>query len=196
MEDNLCTHVGFALRQLQHPEVAPEQRKAAEQWLMAFRNSDGAWQFGLAVLTDPTAASDLHLFAGQCLKHKLCLQGHLLSQQQLQQLVSQLLHQLSCASKPASALLYQTCLALCTAAFLLPGWTNFVQSVHASICFDKEVVILRVLAEEAAGSLRHIAVPGVRMFHPAYSTVLPGVLHMLSTHSNHSHGFILCWLPA
>jgi hypothetical protein len=147
-----------AIAALQQP--GPTQR-AAEGWLLAYRQSSEAWGFCLEALQPASRLpADVQLFAAQMLRFKLA--HHALDAAHMTQLREHLLHLLSPSAPPMAApLVAQLCLCLCVIILLLPAWQDAVAVVCAQLPPPTAIQLLEQLAEEAAGDMRQVSPPSV-----------------------------------
>jgi hypothetical protein len=145
--------------------------KAAEQLLLRFRSSEAAWAACLQALKTPNTPAEVLLFAAQTLKCKVNECGAGVQSVHLQQLLVELLSQLS-ENRLPSQLVRQLCLTIAGLAALLPGWDGLMDAVQAKLPVQHAVELLQTVAEEGSSDWHHVILPGTsfnmfqhRQFH-------------------------------
>eukprot|EP00775_Hariotina_reticulata_P011810 gene11810-11954_t len=134
--------------------------KAAEQLLLRFRSSEGAWTACLQAFRTANTPAEVLLFAAQTLKCKVNESGAGVPPVHLHQLLDELLVQLSVSSLP-SQLVRQLCLTAAGLAALLPGWGSLIDAVKGKLPLPHAVELLQAIAEEGGSEWHHVILPGL-----------------------------------
>lgn len=139
-----------AVHALSSSDTNPNDRKAAEQWLLAFQKSDESWNVAKHVLSNGNYGQEVQTFAAQALKTKarMCRSASIDVCRHLQQ---DLVHLMRDNAQLAVQPLRQVVLALVSVTLpLVNDLPSLVQQLSQLLPLKQCLLFLETLADEAS----------------------------------------------
>lgn len=172
MDQHFCA----AVQALTSPSSAPEHRKAAEEWLMQFQQSDEGWPVALQLLSS-SQPPEVQTFAAQALKRKAWM-SRSSGKDVLKHMQRDLLQALASNQQLSLQTLRQVILALVGSITpALRDLDSLLKQLSDSVRPRTTLLFLETLAEE---------IGGLQPYGPGQSST--HVLHTLKTHCSRSAG--------